>query len=126
MAPHPDSSVIARLEEEGPLKRFWLVCKDLASVGSRDRLWRDVAQAGGDGGADHDQDGQATMMISDMEGKMDPFQYGNQRGISIQHYLIKMVQRILTVLDNNSRRDIFAVVASLIVGTTPSPGSAQH
>ena len=24
------------------LKRFLLVCKDLASVGSRDRLWRDV------------------------------------------------------------------------------------
>ena len=45
---------------------------------------------------------------------MDLSQYGNQRGISIQHYLIKMVHRILTVFDNNSRRDIFAVVASLI------------
>ena len=56
----------------------------------------------------------ATMMISDMEEKMDPSEYGNHRGISIQHYLIKMVHMILTVLDNNSRRDIFAVVASLI------------
>ena len=53
-------------------------------------------------------------MISDMEAKMDPAQYGNQKGISIQHYLIKMVHRILTVLDNNSRRETFAVVASLI------------
>ena len=42
MAPHHDSSVIARLEEEGPLKRLLLVLKDLASVGSRDMLWRDV------------------------------------------------------------------------------------
>ena len=54
------------------------------------------------------------LMISDMESKMDPAQYGNQKGISIQHYLLKMVHRILTVLDNNSRRDTFAVVASLI------------
>ena len=52
----------------------------------------------------------ATMMISDMEEKMDPFQYGNQRSIRFQRCLIKMVHRILRVLDN-SRRDIFAVVA---------------
>ena len=45
---------------------------------------------------------------------MDPAQYGNQRGISIQHYLINMVHRILLVLYNNSRRDTFAVIASLI------------
>ena len=56
----------------------------------------------------------AELMISDMAEKMDPTQYGNQKGISIQHYLIKMIHRILTVLDNNSRREIFAVVANLI------------
>ena len=54
------------------------------------------------------------IMISDMKVKVDPAQYGNEKGTSIQHYLIKMVHRILTVLDNNSRREIFAVVASLI------------
>ena len=53
-------------------------------------------------------------MISDMEEKLDPAQYGNQKGISIQHYLIKMIHRILTALDNNSRRETFAVVANLI------------
>ena len=53
------------------------------------------------------------LMISDMESKLDPSQYGNQKGISIQHYLIKMLHRILTVLDNNSRRETFAVVANL-------------
>ena len=56
----------------------------------------------------------AKLMIMDMEEQMDPAQYGNQRGISIQHYLIKMVHRILTALDNNSRRETFAVIASLI------------
>ena len=54
------------------------------------------------------------MMISDMADKMDPSQYGNQKGVSIQHYLIKMIHRILTALDNNSRRETFAFVASLI------------
>ena len=54
------------------------------------------------------------LIISDMEAKMDPAQYGNQKGISIQHYLVKMIHRILTVLDKNSRREIFAVVANLI------------
>ena len=49
-----------------------------------------------------------------MAEKMEPAQYGNQRGLSIQHYLIKMVNRILTALDNNSRRQTFAIVANLI------------
>ena len=56
----------------------------------------------------------AELMIADMEAKLDPAQYGNQKGISIQHYLIKMVHRILSVLDNNSRRETFAIVANLI------------
>ena len=53
-------------------------------------------------------------MISDMEKKFDPTQFGNQKGVSIQHYLIQMVDRILTALDNNSKGDVFAVVANLI------------
>ena len=54
------------------------------------------------------------LMISDMRLKMDPSQYGNERGVSLQHYLIDMVHRILSALDNNSKGDIFAVVVSLI------------
>ena len=54
------------------------------------------------------------LMISDMQSMMDPAQYGNQKGISIQHYLINMLHRILTVLDNNKRRETFAEVANLI------------
>ena len=54
------------------------------------------------------------LIISDMRLNMDPAQYGNQKGISIQHYLINMIHRILTALDNNSRRETFAVVANMI------------
>ena len=56
----------------------------------------------------------AGLMISDMEEKLDPAQYGNQKGTSIQHYLVKMIDRILSALDNNSRGDTFAVLATLI------------
>jgi hypothetical protein len=49
-----------------------------------------------------------------MEAKLDPAQYGNQRGTSIQHYIVKMIHRILGALDNNSKGDTFAVLATLI------------
>ena len=54
------------------------------------------------------------LIIADMESNMDPAQFGNQKGISVQHYLIQMLHRILTVLDNNSRGDIYAVVPNLV------------
>ena len=41
----------------------------------------------------------AQQMVSDMEAKLDPGQFGNQKGISIQHYLVKMLHRILGALD---------------------------
>ena len=44
---------------------------------------------------------------------MDPAQFGNTKGTSNNHYLIK-INRILTALDKNSRREKFAVVANLI------------
>ena len=56
----------------------------------------------------------AQLIVGDMEAKLDPGQFGNQKGISILHYLIQMLHRILTVLDNNSKGDIFAVVANLV------------
>ena len=56
----------------------------------------------------------AELIISDMSAKLDPAQYGNQKGLSIQHYLIKMVNRILEVLDNSSKSETVAVVANLI------------
>ena len=54
------------------------------------------------------------IMISDMKKKNDPSQYGNEKGTSINHYLIKMIHKILTALDKNTKRETFAVVANMI------------
>ena len=45
-----------------------------------------------------------------MEGKMDPTQYGNQYGLSIQHYLVKMIHKILSDIDRGTR----AVLATFV------------
>ena len=54
------------------------------------------------------------MMISDMKSKIDPSQYANQEGLSIQHYLVKMIDKILQSVDKNSKRESFAVLATLV------------
>ena len=56
----------------------------------------------------------ASIMVSDMKEKMDLAQYGNCRGVSVQHYLMTMIHTILMKLDNNKKGDTFAVVAALI------------
>ena len=56
----------------------------------------------------------AQLIIVDMEESLDPAQFGDQKGISIQHYLAQMLHRILSVLDNNSEGDVFAVVANFV------------
>ena len=43
------------------------------------------------------------LIISVMKGSMDPSQFANQKGLSIQHYLIKFIDRILQALDKNSK-----------------------
>ena len=54
------------------------------------------------------------VMIDDMKQFRDPSQYGNSKGVSTQHYLIKMVDRILTILDTNNQKEAYAVVAQLV------------
>ena len=56
----------------------------------------------------------ASIMVSDMKEKMDLAQYGNCKGVSVQHYLMTMIHTILMKLDNNKKGDTFAVVAALI------------
>ena len=56
----------------------------------------------------------SSIMVSDMRDKMDKSQYGNCKGVSVQHYLMKMLHTILLNLDNNKKGDTFAVVAGLI------------
>ena len=54
------------------------------------------------------------LIISDMKEKFDPSQYANQRGLSIEHYLIKFIDRILQALENNSKSEKCAVLATLV------------
>ena len=53
-------------------------------------------------------------IISDMEATRDVSQYGNQKKLSIQHYLVKMLNRVLTAVDKNSQSEAIAVVANLV------------
>ena len=41
-------------------------------------------------------------IIEDMKPSRDRAQYGNEKNVSIQHYLIKMLHKILTAVDTNS------------------------
>ena len=52
-------------------------------------------------------------MISDMSKLLDPSQYANQKGISLQHYLIQMIHQILKYTDNNAKGEVNAVIATL-------------
>ena len=54
------------------------------------------------------------LMVSDMRKQIDPSQFANQKGLSIQHYLVKMIDRILAGLDGNSKRESCAVLATLV------------
>ena len=44
-------------------------------------------------------------LIDDMAETRDPSQYGNEKKISAQHYLIKMLNRILTAVDTNNKNE---------------------
>ena len=50
-------------------------------------------------------------LVSDMMPNIDPSQIGNEKGLSIQDYLVKMVNKILTILDTNNEEDIISASA---------------
>ena len=54
------------------------------------------------------------LILSDLKHTSDKSQYGNEKETSIQHYLIKMIHRILEATDINTKREVFAVVANMI------------
>ena len=54
------------------------------------------------------------MVISDMKDHLDPSQYGNQKNTSIQHYLVRLMHRIVTNLDRNCKGEINAVLATFV------------
>ena len=55
----------------------------------------------------------AELIISDMKDNLDVSQYGNQKGISINHYLINMINQILTNANSKST-EVTAVLATLV------------
>ena len=55
----------------------------------------------------------AELMIADMMKTLDPSQYANQKGVSLQHYLIRMINQILYDTDNSAKGEVNAVIATL-------------
>ena len=53
------------------------------------------------------------LLVSDMKEKWEKTQFGNLKGTGVQHYLFKMIHKILCTLDNNSKGEILAVIANL-------------
>ena len=53
-------------------------------------------------------------ITNDMLPKSDPAQYGNRKGLSTQHYLVKLIHQILTATDRNSQKEAKAVIVQLI------------
>ena len=54
------------------------------------------------------------MVVRDMATNLDPTQYGNRKRTSIAHYLVRMLHRILSETDNNSRGEIKAVLCTFV------------
>ena len=56
----------------------------------------------------------AQLIVSDMEEKIDKAQFGNQKGIGIDHYLVLMINRILSELETNHQGRSSAVLTTLV------------
>lgn len=54
------------------------------------------------------------MVISDMKPNIDPKQFGNQKNLGIEHYLVRLLHRILSSTDNNSRGEVNAVLCLFV------------
>ena len=66
------------------------------------------------------------LIISDMKAKLDPSQYANQKGLSIQHYLIKFIDKILAQLLIVIIRSYIFLQSSLVYYTTPLINIVSH
>ena len=54
----------------------------------------------------------SSYIIEDMT--KDKRQYGNERGLSVNHYLINMINKILLSVDKNSNTDKYSVLVSML------------
>ena len=55
----------------------------------------------------------AEMVIEDLSKSLDKCQYGNQKGVSINHYLVNLIHKVLYVLDKNGNNEAYAVIMNL-------------
>ena len=53
-------------------------------------------------------------LILDMKPSSDPCQFGNEKGISVQHCLIKMLNKIHKQLDLNDQKEAYAAIISMV------------
>ena len=54
------------------------------------------------------------LIIEDMSATLDSTQFGNRRHLGISHYLIRMVHKILSETDRNSRGEVNAILCMFI------------
>ena len=53
-------------------------------------------------------------LVADIAPTCDKAQYGNVKGLSVQHYLVKILHQVLLTLDKHSQSESFAVIMSMI------------
>ena len=56
-------------------------------------------------------------MITDMSEGRDRQQYGNEKGVSINHLLVKLVDKILTAVNKNNAQEKNAVILTMLLDT---------
>ena len=56
----------------------------------------------------------AELLAEDMANKREKAQFGNQKKFSIQHYLIKILNQILTGVDKNSQDEAFCAILNMV------------
>ena len=49
-----------------------------------------------------------------MKDTLDPSQYGNQQNLSIQHYLVRLLHRVVSSVDRNSKGEVNAVLCIFV------------
>ena len=54
------------------------------------------------------------MFISDMRKSLDPSQYGNQKHLRIQNYLVRLLHRIVSNIDKNCKGEINVTLCMFI------------
>ena len=56
----------------------------------------------------------AEYMLADTAEFRDRQQYGNEKGVSLNHLLLKMINKILTAVDRNAASEKYAVVLTML------------